>query len=80
MVGTAAEKAGIMSFVLDGRSLEEVGKHLNSRGIAVRAGHHCAQPVLRSFGLEGTVRPSLAFYNPPEEIDRLVRALYELSR
>jgi cysteine desulfurase/selenocysteine lyase len=80
LVGTAAEKAGVMSFVLDGRGLEEVGKHLNSRGIAVRAGHHCAQPVLRNFGLEGTVRPSLAFYNTPEEIDRLVRALYELSR
>jgi cysteine desulfurase/selenocysteine lyase len=79
-VGTAAEKAGIMSFVLDGHSLEEVGTHLNRRGIAVRAGHHCAQPVLRSFGLEGTVRPSLAFYNTPEEIDRLVRALYELAR
>jgi cysteine desulfurase/selenocysteine lyase len=78
LIGTAPDKAGILSFVLDGRSLEEVGRRLNARGIAVRAGHHCAQPVLRHFGLEGTVRPSLAFYNTPEEIDQLVRALYEL--
>ncbi|MDR0452707.1 MAG: cysteine desulfurase [Treponema sp.] len=79
LIGTAAEKASVFSFVLEGRGLEETGSYLNSRGIAVRAGHHCAQPVHRYFGLEGTVRPSLAFYNTPEEIDRLVRALYELA-
>ncbi|MDR1949616.1 MAG: cysteine desulfurase [Spirochaetaceae bacterium] len=78
LIGTAAAKAGVLSFVMDGYGLEEISRHLNDRGIAVRAGHHCAQPVLRSFGLEGTVRPSLAFYNTPEEIDNLVRALYEL--
>jgi cysteine desulfurase/selenocysteine lyase len=78
LIGTAREKASVLSFVLEGRSLEEVGRHLSSRGIAVRAGHHCAQPVHRFFGLEGTVRPSLAFYNTPGEIDQLTAALREL--
>lgn len=78
LIGTAAQKASVLSFVLDGYSIESVGKHLNSHGIAVRAGHHCAQPVLRHFGLEGTVRPSIAFYNTPDEIDTLVSGLYEL--
>jgi cysteine desulfurase/selenocysteine lyase len=80
LVGTAAEKAGILSFVLEGFSLAEVGKYLDSKGIAVRSGHHCAQPIHRFFGLEGTVRPSLAFYNTPEEVDVLVRSLYELVK
>jgi cysteine desulfurase/selenocysteine lyase len=79
LVGTAPEKAGVLSFTLEGRGLEEVGRHLSGRGIAVRAGHHCAQPVHRFFGLEGTVRPSLAFYNTPEEIDKLAAALYEIA-
>lgn len=48
-------------------------------GIAVRTGHHCAQPILRSFGLEGVVRPTLALYNSPEDIDRLVRAIRSLT-
>ncbi|MDR2477131.1 MAG: cysteine desulfurase [Treponema sp.] len=78
LIGTAAEKASVLSFVLEGYSLEAVGRHLSSRGIAVRAGHHCAQPVHRFFGLEGTVRPSLAFYNTPDEIDKLTAALREL--
>ncbi|GHU54394.1 hypothetical protein FACS189442_0560 [Spirochaetia bacterium] len=79
LIGTAAQKASVLSFVLEGHGLEDIGKYLNTQGIAVRAGHHCAQPVLRRFGLEGTVRPSLAFYNTPEEIDKLVRALYSLT-
>ncbi|GHV85888.1 hypothetical protein AGMMS50230_14960 [Spirochaetia bacterium] len=78
LVGTAAQKASVLSFVLDGHSNEEVGKYLNTKGIAVRAGHHCAQPVHRFFGLEGTVRPSLAFYNTFEEIDKLTAALAEM--
>jgi cysteine desulfurase/selenocysteine lyase len=56
----------------------EVGKYLDQHGIAVRAGHHCAQPSLRRFGLEATVRPSYSFYNTFEEIDRLVQALRQL--
>ncbi|MDR2661561.1 MAG: cysteine desulfurase [Treponema sp.] len=80
LIGTAAEKAGVLSFVLDGFELAELGKYLNSKGIAVRSGHHCAQPIHRFFGLEGTVRPSLAFYNTPEEVDILVRSLYDLVK
>lgn len=78
-VGTAAEKASVVSFVLDGYRPEEVGTALNEEGIAVRAGHHCAQPILRRFGLEATVRPSLAFYNTCEEVDVLVAALHRLA-
>ncbi|MDR1451114.1 MAG: cysteine desulfurase [Helicobacteraceae bacterium] len=77
LIGTAREKASVLSFVIDGASNEEIGRYLDSQGIAVRAGHHCAQPVLRRFGLEGTTRPSIAFYNTAEEIDRLTKALFE---
>ncbi|MDR2051546.1 MAG: cysteine desulfurase [Deltaproteobacteria bacterium] len=79
-LGTAARKTGTLSFVLEGHDNEAVGKFLDSLGIAVRAGHHCAQPVHRFFGLEGSVRPSLAFYNTFEEIDALAAALKELAR
>jgi len=79
LIGTAAEKASVLSFVLDNASVEQVGKHLASRGIAVRAGHHCAQPILRRFGLEATVRPTIAFYNTAEEIDKLVYAVKEIA-
>jgi len=58
--------------------VEQVGKHLSERGIAVRAGHHCAQPILRRFGLEATVRPTIAFYNTAEEVEALARAVAEL--
>ena len=77
-VGTAAVKASVLSFVMDGISNEQVGRHLDRYGIAVRSGHHCAQPTVRRFGLEGTVRPSLAFYNTRDEVDTLVWALHEL--
>ncbi len=80
IIGTAAEKVGVLSFVLHNRKTEEVGKMLDQEGIAVRAGHHCSQPSLRRFGLEATVRPSLAFYNTPEEIDRLVDAIKRIQR
>jgi cysteine desulfurase/selenocysteine lyase len=76
LIGTAPEKAGVLSFVLDGfDDVKAIGQYLNQQGIAVRAGHHCAQPILRRFGLEATVRPSLAFYNTKAEIDALVLAL-----
>ncbi|WP_400765346.1 family 2A encapsulin nanocompartment cargo protein cysteine desulfurase [Methylosinus sporium] len=78
-IGTAAEKASVLSFVLDGHRTEEVGKALDREGIAVRAGHHCAQPILRRFGLEATVRPSLAFYNTCADVDALVAALLRLQ-
>ena len=79
LIGTAKEKAGVMSFVLDGYRTEDVGAALDREGIAVRAGHHCAQPTLRRFGLETTVRPSLALYNTREDIDALVAALHKLT-
>ena len=80
LIGTAATKASVLSFVMDGIPNERVGQYLDRHGIAVRSGHHCAQPTVRRFGHEGTVRPSLAFYNTYEEIDRLVEALHELRR
>ncbi|HXY22578.1 MAG TPA: family 2A encapsulin nanocompartment cargo protein cysteine desulfurase, partial [Burkholderiaceae bacterium] len=79
LIGTAADKASVLSFVLDGHTVEQVGAALNEEGIAVRAGHHCAQPILRRFGVEATVRASLAFYNTCEEVDRFVAALYRLA-
>ncbi|MEI7013038.1 family 2A encapsulin nanocompartment cargo protein cysteine desulfurase [Leptospira licerasiae] len=79
MIGTAPDKAGVLSFVLEGFKTEDVGRYLAQEGIAVRSGHHCAQPILRRFGLESTVRPSLAFYNTCEDIDVLIRALYDLK-
>jgi len=80
LIGTAKEKAGVLSFVLDGFRTEEVGAALNREGIAVRSGHHCAQPTLRRFGVETTVRPSLALYNGFEDIDALVAALRRLKQ
>jgi cysteine desulfurase/selenocysteine lyase len=78
LIGTAPDKAGVLSFVLDGYKTEEVGSALNARGIAVRSGHHCAQPILRRFGQESTVRPSLALYNTCADIDALVSTLHRL--
>jgi cysteine desulfurase/selenocysteine lyase len=78
IIGTAKEKAGVISFVLEGYLTEDVGSHLNRHGIAARSGHHCAQPILRRFGYESTVRASLALYNTHEDIDRLVRVVWEL--
>jgi cysteine desulfurase/selenocysteine lyase len=80
LIGTAKEKASVLSFVLDGFRTEDVGAALNKEGIAVRSGHHCAQPILRRFGQETTVRPSLALYNTCEEIDLMVAALWNLKR
>jgi cysteine desulfurase / selenocysteine lyase len=79
LVGTADEKASVLSFVLAGHEPLEVGKALNAEGIAVRAGHHCAQPILRRYGLEATVRPSFAFYNTFEEIDVFLRAVRRIA-
>ena len=79
LVGTAPEKASILSFVLDGYRPEDIGTALDKEGIAVRAGHHCAQPILRRYGLESTVRPSLVMYNTCAEVDLLVAALRRLA-
>jgi cysteine desulfurase/selenocysteine lyase len=79
LIGTADNKASVLSFVLKGYETEEVGRALNEEGIAVRSGHHCAQPILRRFGVEATVRPSLAFYNTFDEIDHLAAVTRALA-
>ncbi|MEU9806804.1 family 2A encapsulin nanocompartment cargo protein cysteine desulfurase [Mycobacterium sp. NPDC050853] len=79
LVGTADHKASVLSFVLDGHDPVDVGTALNADGIAVRAGHHCAQPILRRLGLEQTVRPSFAFYNTFDEIDVFIDAVRRLA-
>ena len=79
-IGTAATKASVLAFVIPGVPNDSVARHLDKHGIAVRAGHHCAMPAIRHFGLESSVRPSLAFYNTREEVDALVLALRLLKR
>lgn len=79
LLGTAPDKASVLSFVIEGHRTEDIGRALNREGIAVRSGHHCAQPILRRLGVETSVRPSLAFYNTCEEIDRLVTQLTRLA-
>jgi cysteine desulfurase/selenocysteine lyase len=78
IIGTAKEKAGVISFVLDNIRTQDVGSALDKEGVAVRSGHHCAQPILRRFGVEGTVRASFAPYNTCEDIDALVAALQHI--
>jgi len=79
-IGTAPNKASVLAFVISGVPNENIARHLDKNGIAVRAGHHCAQPAIRHFGLESSVRPSLAFYNTREEVDALMLALRTLKR
>ena len=79
IIGTAPDKAGVISFVIDGVRTEEVSGALDLEGIAVRSGHHCAQPILRRFGLEATVRASLAPYNTRADLDALVAALHRIQ-
>jgi len=80
IIGTAKEKAAVLSFVMDGFRTEEIGDYLNRKGIAVRGGHHCAQPILQRFGLESTVRATFALYNTCEEMDELISALWDLRQ
>jgi len=75
LIGTSPTKVSVLSFVIEGTRVEDVGRYLDREGIAVRAGHHCAMPSLRRFGLTGTVRPSIAMYNTHDEVDTLVDAL-----
>lgn len=77
LVGTAKEKAGVLSFVVDGIHAHDLGTILDVEGVAVRAGHHCAMPVMKRFGLPATARASLAFYNTRSDIDALVKAIHK---
>jgi cysteine desulfurase/selenocysteine lyase len=79
LVGAPGERAGVVSFVIDGCRTEDVGKALDREGIAVRAGHHCAQPILRRFGLESSVRPSFALYNTAEDVEALIAAVRRIA-
>jgi cysteine desulfurase/selenocysteine lyase len=76
IIGTAKEKAGVLSFVFDHVHAHDVGTILDQEGVAVRSGHHCAMPVMQRFGVPATTRASFAFYNTTEEIDVLVRAIH----
>jgi cysteine desulfurase / selenocysteine lyase len=75
LVGTAKEKAGVLSFVMDGIHPHDIGTILDQEGIAIRTGHHCAQPVMTRFGLDATARASFGLYNTKEDVDALVRGL-----
>ncbi|MFQ5525082.1 MAG: SufS family cysteine desulfurase [Thermoanaerobaculia bacterium] len=75
LLGTARRKASVLSFVMEGAHPHDIGTILDREGIAVRTGHHCAQPVMDRYGVPATARASLAFYNTKEEIDRLVAGL-----
>jgi len=75
VVGTAAEKAGVLSFVMEGIHPHDIGTILDQQGIAIRTGHHCAQPVMQRFGIPATARASFALYNTREEVDALVSGL-----
>lgn len=78
LIGTAKEKTSVLSFVLDGVHPHDVGTVLDMEGVAIRAGHHCAQPVMDFFGISATTRASLAFYNTREDIDQLVAGIHKV--
>jgi len=75
IVGTAAHKSSVLSFLIEGIHPYDLGVLLNEQGIAIRTGHHCCQPLMDRFGIEGTCRASLAFYNTFDEIDALVKSI-----
>lgn len=79
LIGTARERAGALSFVLDGIHPHDIGTILDHEGVAIRAGHHCAQPLMQRFGIPATARASLAMYNTREDIDRLVRGIHRVK-
>jgi len=74
LIGTAKEKAGVVSFIIEGLNALDVGMYLDTQGIAVRTGHHCTEPVMKRLNIPGTIRASFLFYNTKEEIDKLVEA------
>jgi cysteine desulfurase/selenocysteine lyase len=80
IIGTAAEKAAILSFVIEDVHPHDIGTFLDADGVAIRAGHHCTQPLLKRFGLPATARASFSFYNDFEDVERLVQAVVKLQR
>lgn len=80
IIGTAARKASILSFVLDGIHPHDLGTILDTEGVAIRAGHHCAMPLMTRFGIPGTARASFALYNTPQDVDALVAGLRKAQK
>jgi cysteine desulfurase/selenocysteine lyase len=78
LIGTAAEKSSVLSFVMDGVHPHDIGTIVDQEGVAIRTGHHCAQPLMLRLGIPATARASLALYNTREEIDALVGALHKV--
>ena len=78
--GTAAEKSGVISFLIDGIHHYDMGMLLDKLGVAVRTGHHCAQPLMTALGVEGTVRASFGVYNTEEEVDQFVAAVERVAK
>jgi cysteine desulfurase/selenocysteine lyase len=79
LIGTAKEKAGVLSFIMEGVHPHDVGTILDQEGIAIRTGHHCAQPVMHRFGVPATARASFGLYNTKEEVDVLVRGINKVK-
>lgn len=80
LVGTAKEKVSVQSFVIEGIHHFDIGQMLDTRGIAVRTGHHCTQPLMDRFGIEGTVRASFSIYNTKNEVDQLVEGIERIIK
>jgi cysteine desulfurase/selenocysteine lyase len=78
--GTAREKAGVLSFVLDGVHAHDIGTILDQEGVAIRAGHHCAMPLMQRFGVPAMARASLAFYNTRRDVDALARGIHKVRK
>jgi len=79
IIGTAKEKASVLSFMIEGVHPHDVGTIFDQQGVAIRTGHHCAQPVMQFFGIPATARASFAFYNTMEEIDALVGSIQKVQ-
>jgi len=79
VIGTAEHKASVLSFVIEGVHPHDVGTIFDQQGVAIRAGHHCAQPVMQFFGIPATARASFAFYNTMEEVDALVDSISKVQ-
>lgn len=78
IIGTAKEKASVVSFVIEGIHPHDIGTILDHEGIAIRTGHHCAQPVMQRFGIPATARASFAFYNTKDDVDALVKGIHKV--
>ena len=79
IIGTAERKASVLSFMIDGVHPHDIGTIFDQQGVAIRTGHHCAQPVMQFFGIPATARASFAFYNTMDEVDALVGAIQKVQ-